>query len=277
MWSRSAIWVTRNVFEEGHGSLGAANPGDRARRNEHAAPCSHTDAIARDDGLDRVGHRTGVRDGSPRLRDLPGTRCQLVHVREHVVRMSRDVRHAVRLADDAPGIDQIRAAFGPFGELFLGRSLRFVDPADGVVDVAQQREREALQLLEALVLFRCVERDADDLGACLLELGGSVTEPLALRRSTGGVRLGEPPQDHPPAPKVRERNRVAVLVRQREIGGGRSFLQHRSFPSLECPRSVRGGHAFTRGRPSTPGGWLSPSPPARPPASRPRSRSRRSS
>jgi hypothetical protein len=49
-----------------------------------------------------------------------------------------------------------------------------------------------------------VEGHPEDLGVLLFEFRGSVTEPLALRRSTRGVRGHVPPQHHPPALKLRQ-------------------------------------------------------------------------
>jgi hypothetical protein len=95
------------------------------------------------------------------------------------------------------------------------------------VDVREDPEREVVLLCEAQVLLGRVEGGADDLGAELLELWGSITEPLAFQRSAGGIRLHEPPEGHPVPSQVGQGEGLAVLVREREVRRVRSFREHR--------------------------------------------------
>jgi hypothetical protein len=114
------------------------------------------------------------------------------------------------------------------GRGFLGGALRLVDLAHRPIDVGQQAERESLKLLELPVQLGLVEGDAEDLGAGPFELGGSVTEPLALGRSTRAGGQWVPPHHHPSPAQVREGHRVPVLVRKGEPRRGRSFAKHQS-------------------------------------------------
>src|SRR5205823_10561084 len=49
---------------------------------------------------------------------------------------------------------------------------------------------------------------------------------VAFHRSTGGERLGEPPQHEPAPPEIRERDGIAVLVGEGEVGGRGALSQH---------------------------------------------------
>src|SRR6266536_6275117 len=157
--------------------------------------------------------------------------------------MGGDVRHPVRLGDPALRVDQVGPPLRVLGRRLLRGSLRLVAFAHRPVDVGEQPEREPVLLGEGPVVLGPVERDAHDLHAELLELGGSVTEPLALDRSTGGEGLGEPPQGQPPAPEVRQRDGLAILVGQGELGGRRSFGKHAGAP----PRWTGGVYCGTPG------------------------------
>jgi hypothetical protein len=68
-----------------------------------------------------------------------------------------------------------------------------------VVDVREQGVREALLVGEGLVLVGRVEGDADDDGVGLVELWGSITEPLAFDRSARCRRRRVPPEHDPTA------------------------------------------------------------------------------
>jgi hypothetical protein len=85
-----------------------------------------------------------------------------------------------------------------------------------VLDVAQQREREVLVLGERAVGRDVVEGRADEMDAQTVEVGGSVTEPLAFERSTPGRGLRKPPQDDPAAALVLQPEAPAAGVRQLE-------------------------------------------------------------
>jgi hypothetical protein len=116
----------------------------------------------------------------------------------------RNVGDPVGLGDSAGGVDQVGSALREAGSGFLRRALGVVDLADRSIDVGQEAEREPLLFGEAEVVLWRVEGYADDVGALRLEFGGSITEPLALDRSTGGGSLREPPQHQPAIVKVRE-------------------------------------------------------------------------
>ena len=83
-----------------------------------------------------------------------------------------------------------------------------------------------IRLGEGFVLLRRVEGDPEDRGANLVELWGSITEPLSFDGSARGGGFGVPPQDDPAAPLVGQRHGVAVLVGQRERRGRRAFGEH---------------------------------------------------
>jgi hypothetical protein len=103
--------------------------------------------------------------------------------------------------------------------------------ADRAIRVREQPEREPVLLGEGTIVLHRVERRAEELDIERLELGGSITEPLALQRSPGGERFGEPPESDPSASKLRERDRLTVMIRKREVRCGRTFSEH--------PRSLR--------------------------------------
>jgi hypothetical protein len=71
-----------------------------------------------------------------------------------------------------------------------------------VVDVGEQAVRKALLVGEGLVLVGRVEGDPDDRGVGLVELWGSITEPLSFDRSAGCGRRRVPPQDDPAAGEI---------------------------------------------------------------------------
>jgi hypothetical protein len=108
--------------------------------------------------------------------------------------------------------------FGPAN--FVGLSHR-------LVHVGEQRVGQIVFLGEGSVLFEGVEGDPYDLGTCLEEIGGSITEPLALDRSPGGGGLHIPPEDHPSPCEIVERQRLPVVRRQRELRSVGSFFEQR--------------------------------------------------
>ena len=95
---------------------------------------------------------------------------------------------------------------------------RLVGDADLLVVVGKQTEREVELVVERLVLFRRIEADAEDFAVVLRILLGLITQALALNRSTGRVGLRVPPQQHPAAAQIGERDGAAVLVGNREVG-----------------------------------------------------------
>jgi len=146
--------------------------------------------------------------------------------------MSGDVPHLVHLGDHAVGVDQVRDTLGEVRIRLALPSLDAVRTPDGTVDVAQQREVEALLLRELEVLRGGVEARAEDLGAGLGELWASVTEALPFTRSARRRGFGEPPQHDPRTAKVREVHRVAGLIREREVRRSVSDSDHQLATSM---------------------------------------------
>ena len=145
--------------------------------------------------------------------------------------MSLDVADPIRLADYAVGVDQVRPSLRPLRHRLFRRPLGLVQEPHRVVGVGEQPEGEAIFLGEPAVVLDRVEGGPEDLDAQLLELWGSITEPLALPRSPIGEGLGEPPERDPPPAQVGERDGLPFLIREREIGSGSPFREH--------PRSLR--------------------------------------
>ena len=129
------------------------------------------------------------------------------------------VGHLVALHDRPFGIDQVAHPLGEVGELVARVPGGFVGRAHRLVGVAQQSEREVELVAEGLVVGRRVERDAEDVAVQFGEALGLVTQALSLKRSTGCVGLGIPPQQYPVAPLRRQRERLPVVVGDREVGG----------------------------------------------------------
>src|SRR5262249_17991874 len=94
------------------------------------------------------------------------------------------------------------------------------------VDVGEEWKRKAVLVGEPEVPFGGIERDAHDSRSFGFELGGSVTEPLALGRSTRGERLWIPPEHDPRASEIGQGDRVAGLVGKRELRRRRSLGEH---------------------------------------------------
>ena len=90
-------------------------------------------------------------------------------------------------------------------------------PADRLVGVRQQLERELHLRLEALVRLQRVARDAVDVGAGLLELLEGVAEIRALLRAAGSVVAGVEVQDQLVAAPVGESEGAAAGRGKAEI------------------------------------------------------------
>ena len=131
--------------------------------------------------------------------------------------MAVDVLDQVPAGDPGSGIDQVGGPPRRRGRLLFRSPADLVPLSHRPVLVGQEAEREAELLGEGQVRARWIEGGTQDLRSGLLELGGSITEPLALDPSPGGVGHDEPPQHHPPVPEVGEGDRRAVLVRQGKV------------------------------------------------------------
>jgi hypothetical protein len=163
-----------------------------------------------------------------------GLPLKATDVVQHIAGMRLDVLDDVDLPDETLGVDQERGAARRAGATFVGPA----DDPEGLTDhlrgVGEETERCLPLLGERGVVIEGVEGDADDLRSGLLELGGSITEPLDLQASAGSVRLDEPPQDHPPATEVRQGSLGSSVVRQAEIRRPRAFRKHRSSLAVLC-------------------------------------------
>ena len=129
--------------------------------------------------------------------------------------------------DPTIGIDEVTVAHRVFGVLFPRSADDLVFGPDRAIHIAQQMEREVLRFGERQVLGRCVERRAEDDGVQLFESVGTVTQALALNRSTTCRRFRVPPQQHPLTPKILKVNVRAAFVGQFEIRRNRVQRQHR--------------------------------------------------
>tara|TARA_B100001964_G_scaffold229299_1_gene281434 strand:- start:1002 stop:1334 length:333 start_codon:yes stop_codon:yes gene_type:complete len=106
------------------------------------------------------------------------------------------------------------------------RVRRPIGEADSPVDVAQQIERQVELLLEGLVVLGRIEADAEDDRVAVVELLDSITESVALNRSTGRIGLRVPPEHHRFAPVTVESDRFAILGLHREAGRPVADAQH---------------------------------------------------
>jgi hypothetical protein len=111
--------------------------------------------------------------------------------------MGADFGDLVDLGHGPVGSNQERHPLGVVRVLLVGRSFDAVGPANGSIDIAEQREAEPMLLGEDEVLGRGVETRAEDLGARRLELWASVTEALPFTRSAASGSFREPPQHDP--------------------------------------------------------------------------------
>ena len=146
--------------------------------------------------------------------------------------MRADIGDLVDLGHDSLGIDQERDPLREVGILLVRTFFGAVQVTDGAVDVAQQREVEALLLAELEVLGGRVETGAEDLGVRLGELWASITEALAFTRSARRRGLGIPPQHDPGALLVLEVHGVARFVGKGEVRGDVSYGDHQLATSI---------------------------------------------
>jgi hypothetical protein len=133
-------------------------------------------------------------------------------VGQHDLAVRAHILDVVDPPHDPGRVDEIGDPLGEIPPLLVLALAGPVGLAGGEVGVGEQLVREALGLLERLVLLGRVEADAEDDGVCLCERWGSITEPLALNRSAGGGGLGIPPQHDPLPLEVLEGHGVAVLI-----------------------------------------------------------------
>jgi hypothetical protein len=165
------------------------------------------------------------RDGSEGL-PAPSALLQMLEVGQHLGRESGCVGHVVGLADDSFRVDEVGSPQCEIGALVVALAYHLVLCADTLVDVGQKVESERLGIGERLVVSRCVEGGAehDEVGS--RDLGGPVTQALALDRSAPGRGLRIPPEEDSVTPEVGERHGCAVLVREAEVRGFGADVEH---------------------------------------------------
>ena len=122
---------------------------------------------------------------------------QMAQILEHDRGVCAGVGDLVDAGDDPIGIDQERDSLRVMRIWLVRAALDAVSATDNAIDVRQQPEAELLVRRERLVVGGCVERCSDDRGMKFVELWASITEALALARSTAGRRFGVPPQHNP--------------------------------------------------------------------------------
>jgi hypothetical protein len=144
----------------------------------------------------------------------------------------RDVLHLVDLGHHTLGIDEKRDPFREVLVLLVWATFDAVLAPDRAIDVAQQREIEALLLTELEVLGGRVEAGAEDLGSGFGELWASITEALAFTRSARRRGLGVPPEHDPGPPFPLEVDGVAGLIGKREVRGDVSCCDHQLATSM---------------------------------------------
>src|SRR5581483_8797406 len=92
---------------------------------------------------------------------------------------------------------------------------------------------------ELLDLADRIGRDAEHDGAGPLVILAVITNPARLGRTAGRERLRIEVEDHALAAQVRQRNGLAMLVRESEVGGHRACFERHGcyFSSRERRRS----------------------------------------
>src|SRR5215213_4399038 len=162
------------------------------------------------------------------------------------MRVGLDAPHDV--GDVALGIDQERRPLDAHVRLAVELALAPDAVAFGnvVVGIRQQRERQAVLLLELHVRRLVVRADAEDDGPSLAEGVEVVPDPACLCRTARRVVLGIEVDDDGLAPEVREPNCLAGVALELEVGCGLAFLDHRIEP-IDSRRVGRAPCARVRG------------------------------
>jgi hypothetical protein len=153
-------------------------------------------------------------------------------VREHLVGVRGDIRHLVDVRHHTFGIDEKGDPLREVLVLLVGPAFDAVLAADRAIDVAQQREIEAVLLAELEILGGRVEAGAEDLGSGFGERWASITEALAFTRSARRRGLGVPPEHDPGPPFPLEVDGVAGLIGKREVRGDVSCCDHQLATSM---------------------------------------------
>jgi hypothetical protein len=135
--------------------------------------------------------------------------------------MCRGLHDVVGLRDPAIRTDQVRDAPRIVRVLRITR-LEHI----GALVEAEQLEREAELLGERAVLLDRIEARPEDDDVLRSVLADSITESVALERSTRGVGLGIEPEQHVRPGVVGESYARAVVRGDVEVGCERSFGEH---------------------------------------------------
>ncbi len=155
----------------------------------------------------------------------PTSVAESVEVGQYERGVTADVIDVVRAADHAVRVDQERVSVGVVDVGSAGPD-DAVCRADRSVDIGQQGKGKSLDITEGPVFFRGVERRAGDGAVAVGKRFGTVTQCLALQRSTGCGGLRVPPQEQPTTAVVEQRHRVPVLIGQGERWRRGSRGQH---------------------------------------------------
>jgi hypothetical protein len=116
--------------------------------------------------------------------------------------MATGVTDRVGLGDRSLRIDQIADPLGEIAIGLTGITHGAIDRADRFVGVGEQPERKVELVDEGLVVRRGVEGDPEEGAVGIFIRLGLITQALGFKRSTRGVGLGIPPQQHPLTPLV---------------------------------------------------------------------------
>ena len=108
---------------------------------------------------------------------------ELLQIGEHFGRETVGIGDLVRLGDRALWIDEVGDSLSKVGALIVRRPGHLVEHADFSVDIGEQPVVERLGFGERLVLFRGVERGAQDDAVGRGKISGPVTQALALSGS----------------------------------------------------------------------------------------------
>jgi hypothetical protein len=152
---------------------------------------------------------------------------KLPRVLEHLLRVIRGLHLGIDLQDLSLLVDQAR---DPFRVSRLRIVASSISETELAVGVTEQREGEVELLREGRVVRFGVEARPEDRDVLVDKLAGSVTEPVALDGSAGGVGFGVEPEEHFLAAEVAERDGLAFVAADREIGCELAGSQHRKPP-----------------------------------------------
>jgi hypothetical protein len=143
------------------------------------------------------------------------------------------VLDVISFADNAARIDQVRI---PLRKVCVGvvrRTNYFVSATNFFAHIGKQRIPKTLGFLERFVVCWGIKRGAENDAVGGFERLGTVTQALALNRSTGCRSFGIPPQKNPLAGLIGQAHSGSILIRQRKSRCRCTCLQHRCVLSRE--------------------------------------------